>query len=128
MSDLLCPARLQVLVLTVVALTEARPRYSLPLLLRPHLHQPSPVHHFNFVANGHPYKITVNNKVGQWFSTGTSDKRFSWIKFQFQKKSVYDIFSYETSAVLLTSERQIINRRSSGLIFCEIFCAPNDET
>ena len=92
MSDLLCPARLQVLVWTVVALTEARPRYSLPLLLRPHLHQPSPVHHFNFVANGHPYKITVNNKVGQWFSTGTSDKRFSWIKFQFHKK-VYMTFS-----------------------------------
>ena len=41
--------------------TYSLPRYNLPLLYQPH--HPSPIHHFNFVANGHPYKITVNNQV-----------------------------------------------------------------
>ena len=48
-----------------IKLTDSLPRYNLPLLLSPmspHPHH-SPVHRFNFVANGHPYKITVNNKV-----------------------------------------------------------------
>ncbi len=39
------------------------PRYNLPFLFPTHLHKPSPIHYFNFVANGHPYKITVNDKV-----------------------------------------------------------------
>merc|ERR1711997_483120 len=52
-------ARLAV-VLFLLSLTESRPRYRFPFIYKPH--RPSPVHHFNFVANGHPYKITVNNK------------------------------------------------------------------
>merc|ERR1711997_982330 len=52
-------ARLAV-VLFLLCLTEGRPRYRFPFLYKPH--RPSPVHHFNFVANGHHYKITVNNK------------------------------------------------------------------
>ena len=47
----------------MVARIRSLPRYNLPFLLQSHLHRPSPVHHFNFVANGHPYKITVNDKV-----------------------------------------------------------------
>jgi len=44
----------------LLSVAECLPRYRLPFLYKPH--RPSPVHHFNFVANGHPYKITVNNK------------------------------------------------------------------
>ena len=50
--------------------TDCLPRYSLPLLLQHPHHSPvpvSPVHHFNFVSNGHPYKITVNNKVCSFY-------------------------------------------------------------
>merc|ERR1711936_1343924 len=50
----------RVVALFLVWLTESRPKYRFPFLYKPH--RPSPVHHFNFVANGHPYKITVNNK------------------------------------------------------------------
>ena len=55
-----CCLRLAV-VLFLLCPTDSRARYRFPFLYKPH--RPSPVHHFNFVANGHPYKITVNNKV-----------------------------------------------------------------
>merc|ERR1719362_70357 len=51
-----------VLMTVMVPTALSLPRYSVPHLLQPQLLRPSPVHHFNFVANGHPYKITVNNK------------------------------------------------------------------
>merc|ERR1712038_876527 len=48
------------MMLFLLCLTDGLPRYRFPFIYKPH--RPSPVHHFNFVANGHPYKITVNNK------------------------------------------------------------------
>ena len=92
--------------------TDCLPRYSLPLLLQHPHHSPvpvSPVHHFNFVSNGHPYKITVNNKVCSFYFP-RKNGCLKCLKLKFSFFFIYSIVhSYQFTSSFIIDDFSILN-------------------